>query len=127
MPAVVLDSSAVLAFALAEVGRDVVQAALLGAAVCAVNHTEIVTRMIDKGWSVEMIDAFLELFPYDVVPYGRDLARSAALLRTATRPFGLALGDRACLALAQCRGLPAYTTDRHWAALDIGVEIRLIR
>lgn len=39
----------------------------------------------------------------------------------------LSLGDRACLALARTRGVPAMTSDRTWTQLQIGIEIRLIR
>jgi PIN domain nuclease of toxin-antitoxin system len=46
-----------------------------------------------------------------------------------TRPLGLSLGDRACLALARRERLPALTADRIWlqAGTLIGVEVRLIR
>jgi PIN domain nuclease of toxin-antitoxin system len=39
----------------------------------------------------------------------------------------LSLGDAACLATARLLGVPAITADRAWAALPLGVEIRLIR
>jgi len=37
------------------------------------------------------------------------------------------MGDRACLGLAQRLGLPALTADLIWTALDLDVEVRLIR
>lgn len=65
--------------------------------------------------------------PLEVVPFTTaDAARTAALLPH-TQPLGLSFGDRACLALAQARQLPALTADRAWAALDCGIPIRLIR
>jgi PIN domain nuclease of toxin-antitoxin system len=54
-------------------------------------------------------------------------ARAIAALRPLTRPLGLSLGDRACLALAQQLRRPALTAERSWARLDVGVEVRLIR
>jgi PIN domain nuclease of toxin-antitoxin system len=51
----------------------------------------------------------------------------AAELRSITRPFGLSLGDRACLALAIERKAAVYTTDRAWKNLDLGIEIEVIR
>jgi PIN domain nuclease of toxin-antitoxin system len=44
-----------------------------------------------------------------------------------TQPFGLSLGDRACLALAIQRQATALTTDRAWKNLNLGIEIEVIR
>jgi ribonuclease VapC len=44
-----------------------------------------------------------------------------------TMPSGLSLGDRACLALARLRDLPAVTADRAWAKLDLGIPIEVVR
>jgi ribonuclease VapC len=59
------------------------------------------------------------------VPFDRDLAIRAGDLRSEST--SLSLGDRACLALALARGLPAYTAERSWAKLELGIDIRLIR
>ncbi len=45
----------------------------------------------------------------------------------AAEPLGLSLGDRACLALAMSRAIPALSADRTWIQLDIGVVIQPIR
>ena len=44
-----------------------------------------------------------------------------------TRPYGLSLGDRACLALAIQRKAAVYTTDAAWKNLNLGIEINVIR
>ena len=44
-----------------------------------------------------------------------------------SRPLGLSLGDRACIALAEELAAPALTADRSWLRLDVDVEIRVIR
>jgi PIN domain nuclease of toxin-antitoxin system len=36
-------------------------------------------------------------------------------------------GDRACLILARNMNAIAFTADRAWQSLDIGVQVRLIR
>ena len=41
--------------------------------------------------------------------------------------LGLSLGDRACIALATDRNIPAMTADRDWAGLAVDVSISLIR
>jgi len=61
------------------------------------------------------------------VPFDASDAVGAGLLRAATRPFGLSLGDRACLQLATRLKLPVLTTDRQWARLSIGVPLVLTR
>jgi ribonuclease VapC len=47
-------------------------------------------------------------------------------LRASTRTFGLSLGDRCCLALAQVRGAAVVTADQSWKKLK-GFDIKLIR
>jgi ribonuclease VapC len=60
------------------------------------------------------------------IAYDREMAMAtAALLPTA--PWGLSLGDRACLALARLRNLPAVTADRAWANLDLDIAIEVLR
>ena len=62
----------------------------------------------------------------EIVPFDPAQALDTGLLRPPTRTRGLSLGDRACLALARARGLPAYTAERSWATLNLGVDIHLI-
>jgi PIN domain nuclease of toxin-antitoxin system len=54
-------------------------------------------------------------------------ARLAGELVTQTRPYGLSLGDRACLALAIQRKATVYTTDAAWKKLNLGIEVEVIR
>lgn len=54
-------------------------------------------------------------------------AEIAGGVRASTVPFGLSLGDRACLAVGIDGGLPIYTADRVWLELALDVEIRAIR
>jgi ribonuclease VapC len=123
----VLDASALLALINSEPGWKVVAATLPEAAISAVNLAEVVTKMVDIGIPEE--DAWAEAA--DLVPliigFGPELARATAGLRVMTRPLGLSLGDRACLALAQQLDLPALTADTAWRGLSIGVEIRFLR
>lgn len=53
-------------------------------------------------------------------------ARDAGLLRPPTRPLGLSLGDRACLALARELDATALSTDRAWAELDLGITVQVL-
>ena len=110
-----------------EPGAAAVEAAIDGAAVSTVNLSEVQAKLVERGtpprspgpgsstststWSISM----------------RRRPRSRATFGALTRAHGLSLGDRACLALAQVRGLPVMTADRAWAGLEIGIEIRAVR
>ncbi len=123
----VIDSSAVLAWLFRETGGEIAEAALSASQISAVNLTEVVSRLVEAGRTdAEAINLVL-LGGYSVIDFDQELAIRAGALRRQTRHLGLSLGDRACLALAEREGLPVLTADRSWAALDIGVEIRLIR
>ncbi len=123
----VLDSSAVLAWLMLEPGAEVVEPALPGSLISSVNVAEVVSRLVDLGRTDAQAIGSVSLSEFSVVDFDQDLAFRAGGLRRVTRQVGLSLGDRACLALAEREGLPVLTADRAWAALDIGVEIRLIR
>lgn len=126
---VVLDASALLALMNAEPGADRVIHALLESecVLLSVNLTEVLTRLIDRGASAQEAADRIQTTGLTIVAFDQTLAVAAAKLRTATRPQGLSLGDRACLALAQQLGTPALTADRAWRGLDLGIEIEMIR
>jgi ribonuclease VapC len=127
MADIVLDASAMLAHLRGEPGGDMVADRLDGGAICAVNWTEVIQKLVDDGMSDATIRAALEGVSAGVVSFDIPLAEDAGWLRRATRERGLSLGDRACLALARREGLPVLTADRAWAELDLGVEVVLIR
>jgi PIN domain nuclease of toxin-antitoxin system len=65
--------------------------------------------------------------PMELVGFGPEDAEIAANLLPKTQPHGLSLGDRACLALAMTRSIPAMTTDQAWPEVPVDVTIRCIR
>ncbi|HYN47036.1 MAG TPA: type II toxin-antitoxin system VapC family toxin [Allosphingosinicella sp.] len=123
----VLDASALLAVMLEEPGAEKVRELLPGAIVGAVNLAEVVAKLQERGAPDENIDRNIARLDLPVIPFDAAQAMAAGKLRARTRSLGLSLGDRACLALAIERGLPAVTTDRGWAALDIGAEVIVAR
>lgn len=72
-----------------------------------------------RGWPVIRGSVTVEPFTFG------DAAESA-VLRATTRPYGLSLGDRACLALAKRLDLDALTADTNWQQVSgsIGVRVR---
>ncbi len=122
-----LDASALLAVMLGESGADAVSAVLDRAMIGAVNLSEVVAKLQDRGVPDDAIDQSLADLTLTVVPFDQRQAVCAGKLRSATKSVGLSLGDRACLSLAQTVGAIAITTDRAWTKLSIDVEIALAR
>ncbi len=122
----VLDSSAVLALLLDEPGADRVKAALPGALLSTVNFAEVVSKLCERGMPSKEAREAIETIGAEVVDYGVDLACLTGDLRNTTRSAGLSLGDRACLALARQRNLPAITADTVWGKLS-GFDVIVIR
>jgi len=123
----VLDASAVLAVLYEEPGAKIVSAVMDDAMVGAVNHAEIVGKLIDDGFSADQASIAVAGTNYNIVSLDDELAFLTGVLRRETRSFGLSLGDRACLALAKQQGLPCYTADKRWADLEAGIDVRIIR
>lgn len=129
----VLDASALLAFLGAEPGGDTVSAAiLLDTAMSAVNWAEALSTLVDRGQDPQDVADSLEALgilgpKLTVIPLIEEDAIRIAQLRPLTKPLGLSLGDRACLALGLRLGLPILTADSIWASLDLGVRVQAIR
>ncbi len=123
----VLDSSALLALLLDEPGADHVRDILRSSVMSAVNYSEVIARLQDLGHSDSQIALVMSPLPLSVAPYSKTQAETAGKLRRATKTYGLSLGDRFCLALALELSAVAVTADQAWAALDVGVDVRLIR
>jgi PIN domain nuclease of toxin-antitoxin system len=124
---IALDASALLAFLYREKGEDHVAKVADEACISAVNLSEVLGRFARDGHDPVKVLGRIESTALEIVPFGTQQATLAAALVPATSKLGLSLGDRACLALAASRGIPALTADRAWAELDIDISIRLIR
>ena len=122
-----LDSSAVLAVIFNEPGGEAVVDLLQGGLLSTVNLTEIHTKLLLDGRAADIAWNRIRSMGPQVCFFDDEQARIAAELIGVTRPFGLSLGDRACLALAMQRKATVYTTDRVWKSLDLGIEIEVIR
>jgi PIN domain nuclease of toxin-antitoxin system len=127
MTSVVLDTSAILAYVKGEPGADDVAAVIGDAVISAVNYAEAVTKLVEKGMSLPLVRTALGVAGLEIVDFDRGLAEVAGAMFPTTKPFGLSLGDRACLALAGREGVQAMTGDRIWSKLGAEFKVRLIR
>jgi ribonuclease VapC len=62
----------------------------------------------------------------EVVPFTHVHALYAANFIPATRPYGLSLGDRACLGLAKERNLSVLTANVAWIAIT-GIDVDIVQ
>ncbi len=124
---VVLDASALLVVLHDEPGAAAVELLLDGAAVSAVNWSEVVQKMLARGVDVTGLHEEVASLGVRVAVFDLDAAEAAAALWTTTRDAGLSLGDRACLALARSLNATAVTADRSWAKIAAGVQVQVVR
>ena len=127
--AVVLDASAVLALLFDEPGAAKVRERIHGGLLGTTNLAEITAKLTDKGVPADEAARAVTLLGVEVVPFTEALALASSLMRPRTRAGGLSLGDRACLALAITRSLPALTAERRWPEIAeaVGVRVEVIR
>ena len=124
---VVFDSSAYLALVRAEPGWHKVAEALPFVTMCTVNAAEVFSKFSEWKLPREEVTRHQALMEKWLVPFDMDLARRTGDMRAATKPQGLSLGDRACLALAQRMAVRVLTTDHQWADVKVGVTIEVVR
>ena len=122
----VLDASALIAVLHDEPGAEVVTPLLRDALISAVNLSEAIAKLSDRVSFEQARDAVSEL-QIEVAPFDEEIAVIAAGLRGSTRPFGLSLADRACLATAATVDGEALTGDRVWAELPVDIRVRVFR
>jgi PIN domain nuclease of toxin-antitoxin system len=126
----VLDASAVLALLNKEPGHDQVMAVLPTAAIGTVNLTEVISKLCERGVPSDAAMEAVQCLGVEIVLHSVEHALLAGELRTATKAFGLSLGDRACLALGRERRATVITAERHWderVEAAAAVQIRRIR
>lgn len=123
----VLDTSALIAVLRGEPGSRLVAPLLESGLVSSVNLAEVQTKLVLSGIDDAQAWWHIAELKCQSVPFDDAQARIAGSLVRFTRLYGLALGDRACLALAIERNAVVYTTDRVWKTLNLGIKIEVIR
>jgi ribonuclease VapC len=124
---IVLDSSALLAMLFLEPGCERVADLVPRSCMATVNLAEVLGRLARDGRDLDQMIDQLDQMGIAWIDFDRELAVATAALLLPTTPWGLSLGDRACLALAGLRNLPAVTPDRAWARLDLGIRVEVVR
>lgn len=123
----VLDSSALLAVINEEPGAANVRPMLGSSVISAVNLAEVIGKFTREGAPAEETRQFLVNMVQAVVPFDEPLALRTGRLAPLTKPYGLSLGDRACLATAEHLKMEAVTSDKAWRNVKNSCKITVIR
>ncbi len=115
----VLDSSALLTLLFGETGHENVSQKLMKYTchITTVNRAEVIGRLILKGIKVSTALTTTNSISALIAPIDQEVADAAGMLIEHSKPYGLSLGDRICLAYAQSVNLPVLTADRIWSTL----------
>ena len=127
MNSVVLDASALLAFAQDEPGSEVVKPRLGGAFISAVNYSEFLKKSVEHGVPLGVAVGLVKRNRLRVIGFDAALGELAAGLWLIGKPLGLSFADRACLALGIATAAAVYTADRQMAKADVPVAVVLVR
>ena len=125
----VLDASAILAYLFDEKGAEVVAPILESGKgiISSDNSAEVVCKLTDNQMPAAAIQIALDDLDLEIIAFDVPQAVVTGELRAVTKPFGLSLGDRACLALGQVLCVPVLTADRNWTLVPGNRDVRAIR
>lgn len=123
----ILDASAVLAYLHEENGGLTVEKVLRGAFISTVNGCEVVQKLRTKSIDDKAVGQELRALGVSFIPFRLEHADKAGELWQVTAPFGLSLGDRACLATGLIENMSVMTADQIWQKIPLSLDIQLIR
>ena len=125
----VLDASALIAVLMEESGSDAIVDVLSEAYISSVNLSEVISVLVSRLHRPPAEASRLACnLVGGVVPLTKEQSIVCGGLISQTKPYGLSLGDRACIALGMETGATVYTTDKVWLDLRLeGLDIVLVR
>ena len=129
MSDIVFDASPLIAILKGEPGADIAASYIQGAMMSTVNYAEVITYFAHLGLTENEVEQLTAEQPVHYVPLSPSQASRAGMLVAQTKPYGLSLGDRCCLALALEYSATVVTADRAWLDLaePLGLDIVLTR
>lgn len=123
----VLDSTALIALVSSEPGCENVAAILDGSTISAVNLTETIHKLVQRGSAPQIVERLLGELQLNVTEWTETLSYRSAEFAMFGRSHGLSLGDRACLTLAKQLRATAVTSDHAWRPVSKTVSVQFFR
>ena len=123
----ILDASALLAYLQQEQGCSQIEQVLTTAFISTVNWCEVVQKLRARAVDDRAVRDNLAILGLGFISFDLQHADKAGELWQITSPFGLSLGDRACLATGLIENMPVMTADQVWQKLSLPLDVRLIR
>ena len=123
----ILDASALLAYLQQEQGCSQIEQVLATAFISTVNWCEVVQKLRARAVDDRAVRENLAILGLGFISFDLQHADKAGELWQITSPFGLSLGDRACLATGLIENMPVMTADQVWQKLSLPLDVRLIR
>lgn len=128
MSKIVLDASALIALFAKENGYLKIKQHMKDGIISSVNIAEVYKYCIEtQKLTKEEAKALVKLSDIKIVDFCCEQALISASIITTTRPYGLSLGDRSCIALAMFKKSPILTCDTIWHKLDLDVQCIMAR
>jgi ribonuclease VapC len=120
-----LDASALLAFARNEPGADRVRRSLASASISAVSVAECLA-VLSRFTTAAVAAQVVSRLGLNVIACDWQTSVLAAEIHASARECGLTLTDCICLATARRLGVGALTANPDWRALNVDVSIEVL-
>ena len=96
--------------------------------ISSVNIAEVYKYCIEtQKLTEDEAKALVTLSDIKIVDFCPEQALISASIITHTKPYGVSLGDRSCIALAMLKNYPILTCDTIWQKLDLDVQFIMAR
>ena len=125
---IVFDSSALIALFSKEAGYEYIKQHLSNAIISSINIAEVYKYCIDvQNLTNDDCKHLIKLTGIKIIDFCHEQALLSAQIVKITKPYGLSLGDRGCIALAMFKKCDVLTCDKIWQKIDLNINFILAR
>ena len=125
---IVFDSSALIMLFAKEPGYESVRQHMKYAIISSVNIAEVYKYCIEvQNLTEDDCKNLIKLSGIKIIDFCEEQALITAKIIKETKPYGLSLGDRGCIALAMFKNYSVLTCDMIWQKVDLDIEFIMAR